>query len=161
MGYIEKNLLSDEKVIHKTRLNKIILFLPSIFLLTCGLILILQADVDKAIGGFVLIIGLYSVVRNMLVFYCTEFAVTDMRIVIKKGLIRRSTVELFLTKIEGINLQQSILDRILNMGAIIVTGTGGKPQKFIRIDDPVRLRNAVQNQLTQIYFDTGVHKNVG
>ena len=41
----------------------------------------------------------------------SEYAVTNRRILMKTGWIRRSTLELFLTKIEALHIDQSVLVR--------------------------------------------------
>ena len=60
----------------------------------------------------------------------SEFAVTNKRVVIKVGFINRKTLEMVLTKVETIRVDQSILGRVLNYGTIVVTGTGGTNEPF-------------------------------
>ncbi len=74
----------------------------------------------------------------------TELAVTDRRIIAKFGFIRRSTVELNLTKIESVRVEQSVAGRIFGYGSIIVTGTGSTMDPIAFIADPIRFRQAVQ-----------------
>lgn len=63
----------------------------------------------------------------------SEFAVTNKRVVMKFGFIRRSSLEVLLTKIEGVSVDQGILGRILDYGTIVVGGTGGSRTPFPKI----------------------------
>jgi uncharacterized membrane protein YdbT with pleckstrin-like domain len=60
------------------------------------------------------------------------------------GFLRRRTVELLLTKVEAIGVDQGILGRILKFGTIAVTGTGGTNERFPGICDPLEFRKQVQ-----------------
>ena len=73
-----------------------------------------------------------------------EFAITNKRVIVKTGLIRRRTVELNLTKIESVNVNQSILGRILGFGSIQIVGTGGTKETFPKIKKPLQFRKKFQ-----------------
>ena len=84
---------------------------------------------------------------NPLVQYLTsEFAVTNKRVLVKVGFISRHTLELLLSKVETIGVDQSILGRILGYGTIVVIGTGGTREPFKAIADPLGFRHQVQGQ---------------
>ncbi len=74
----------------------------------------------------------------------SEFAITNKRIVIKVGLIARRTLEMNLSKIESVNVNQSILGRILGYGSIVVIGTGGTREVFDQIAEPLVFRRKFQ-----------------
>ena len=74
----------------------------------------------------------------------SEFAITNKRIIIKIGLISRKTLEMNLGKVESINVDQSILGRILGYGSINIIGTGGTKEPFANIKDPLEFRRQYQ-----------------
>ena len=74
----------------------------------------------------------------------SEFAITTERVIIKMGLIARRTLEMNLSKIETVNVDQSIMGRILNYGSITVIGTGGTHEVFHNIASPMEFRKAFQ-----------------
>lgn len=80
----------------------------------------------------------------------TEFAITNRRIIAKTGFIRRHTLEIFLQKIESIEVNQNILGRLLNFGSVTVTGTGSTKESFKAIKDPLTLRKYI-NQIIEHY----------
>ena len=73
-----------------------------------------------------------------------EFVITNKRVVVKTGLVRRRTIELNLTKIESVNIDQSILGRILGFGSIMIVGTGGTKEIFPHINNPLTFRKKFQ-----------------
>lgn len=73
-----------------------------------------------------------------------EFAITNKRVIIKTGLISRRTVELNLSKIESVNVNQSILGRILGYGSLQIVGTGGTKEVFPSINKPLAFRKKFQ-----------------
>ena len=54
----------------------------------------------------------------------TEIAVTDRRVILKRGLIWRHTVEMNMQKIESVDVDQTIVGRIFNYGDVSIRGTG-------------------------------------
>jgi uncharacterized membrane protein YdbT with pleckstrin-like domain len=75
--------------------------------------------------------------------WTTEIAVTDRRIIYKRGFIRRDTVEMHLDKVESVDVEQSILGRIMNYGDISIHGTGAGIEDLKNIGSPIAFRNHV------------------
>ncbi|HZS84249.1 MAG TPA: PH domain-containing protein [Stellaceae bacterium] len=73
----------------------------------------------------------------------TEIAVTDRRIIYKRGLLRRDTVEMNMSKVESVNVDQSIAGRIFGYGTVTIHGTGGDLEPMRNIAAPIRFRNHV------------------
>jgi uncharacterized membrane protein YdbT with pleckstrin-like domain len=73
----------------------------------------------------------------------TELSVTNHRVIYKSGFIRRHTVEMNMDKVETVNVNQSILGRLLGYGSIQVLGTGQGIGGLRRIAAPLTLRNAI------------------
>jgi uncharacterized membrane protein YdbT with pleckstrin-like domain len=74
----------------------------------------------------------------------SEFAVTNKRVIIKLGVLTTRSIELLLSKVEGIAVEQSFSGRILGYGGIVVTGSGGTKEPFEGIQSPLDFRQAVQ-----------------
>ena len=83
-------------------------------------------------------------------FKTAEFGITNKRVLVKVGFIRRTSLETLLTKVEGIQINQGIMGRILNYGTIIVKGTGGTSNPFHKIEAPFEFRKKVQEQIAMI-----------
>lgn len=87
--------------------------------------------------------ALYLLFQNI----STEMGVTTKRIILKKGFISRDTSEQFLKKTESVELQQSILGRVLGYGNIRCTATGGSTFIFTAVADPVNAKRIIEFQL--------------
>jgi hypothetical protein len=75
--------------------------------------------------------------------WITEIAITNQRVIYKRGFIRRHTVEMNMDKVESVTVAQSILGRMLNYGSIHVRGTGVGIEHLHRIAAPIALRNRI------------------
>lgn len=143
MGFIDNSLMSGEKVIYRAKLHWIV-FKWAIVLLF--LAFFMMADVgENAIGGFLLaaIVGAFNFIK----LKTSEMGVTNKRVLIKVGLIKRHSLETLLEKVEGIQVIQSALGRILGYGTIVVVGSGGTREPFSMIDNPMKFRKKVQEQI--------------
>ncbi len=153
MGYIEKNLMAGEKVTYRTNLHWVVFFWSVTFVIIAmvGFVSISAIGVaGVVIGMFFVFLALLTGIWSYIEYATSEFAVTNKRVLVKIGWIRRHSIELYLTKVEGIGVNQSILGRIFGYGTIIVTGTGGTKEPFYKIDAPMEFRKKVQEQIAVV-----------
>ena len=149
MGYVERHLLPDERVLYKTRLHWI-LYLKAMVVTLVGVVLAIAltqiADPPWVwyVGVALAVAGALWWIVRWIELRTSEFAVTSMRLIFKVGLVARYTTELLLAKVESISVTQGLLGRMLNYGDLIVTGTGSAREVFARVHDPVTFRNEVQ-----------------
>jgi len=146
MGYVEQNLMQGEQIRYHTKLHWIV-FASPILLVVVGLAFVMLAASGIAVLFF--LVGTLLGVSRLIAYQSSEFAVTNRRVLIKVGFIRRHSVELLLQKVEGIGVDQGIFGRMLAYGTIIVTGTGGTKEPFKNIENPLGFRKEVQESLSQ------------
>ena len=154
MSYILSNLKDNEKLAFKSSQSIKSLFFWSFIFGFIGLTLVL-------LKGFVIIMGvsptgynlyliywsvlLFFVIKNLITYFTTEYGITNTRVISKRGLIRRDIEEINLSSIESINVNQSIIGRILNYGTIIISGRGTSKVIFKDIDNVVEVRKLIKN----------------
>lgn len=146
MGYVERNLLPNEQITYRATLHWIIYAFPAI-------VLIIALAVALAGGGWIAstaiaIVAFVLFLPPWIKSSSSEFAITNKRVLIKVGLIRRHSLELLLQKVEGIGVDQGIAGRILGYGTITVSGVGGTKEAFAMISKPLEFRRQVQASLT-------------
>jgi uncharacterized membrane protein YdbT with pleckstrin-like domain len=146
MSYVERNLLPNEQITYRARLHRIVYLLPD-----C--IFMVAIIVGLAGGGWIAAavigaIGIVLFIPPWIRSVSSEFAITNKRVLIKVGLVRRHSLELLLQKVEGIGVDQSVLGRILGFGTITVSGVGGTKESFRTISDPLEFRRQVQASLS-------------
>jgi uncharacterized membrane protein YdbT with pleckstrin-like domain len=153
MSYVEKNLLPGESIVYRAYLHWII-YLPAALVILVAVLLAVAGskstpDVTSAfyVAAIIFcIIGLLMFLARWITHKTSEFAVTNKRILVKVGFIRRTSLELLLRQIEMIGVEQGIFPRMLGYGTIIVGGTGGTKEPFAHIADPLEFRRQVQGQ---------------
>ena len=150
MSYVEKHLIPNETVLYFTRLSWII-YLKTIFFLLAGLAVLAwsvtnpdSANALYPVAGVLLLVGFTLFLVAFIRRRSSEFAVTDKRVIIKVGLFSRRSVEILLTKVEAITVEQTLLGRIFGYGTIIIIGTGGTHEPFHLIGDPLEFRRQSQ-----------------
>jgi uncharacterized membrane protein YdbT with pleckstrin-like domain len=117
-SYVQANLLKDEQVVYETRLHWI---------------------------TFVSLSGLLTLfIAPLIARACSEFAITNRRVIIKTGFLSRKTLEMNLSKIESVNVDQGIWARMLGYGTITLIGTGGTKETFGNISHPLEFRRQFQ-----------------
>ena len=92
-----------------------------------------------------LLVPFYSIYSYLTLRY-TEMAITSKRVIKKTGIISRKTEQILFGKVEEVNLDQSILERILGTGKIRFTGSGGSDVVLKSIAEPAEV-NSVYNSL--------------
>ncbi len=124
-SYVENVIGNGEQVEYEAKIS-IWSFLPLFFL---GLLFI-------AFYGLGLIFWGIAIARYM----TTELAITNKKIIAKFGFIKRDTIEILLPKIESIQVNQSIVGRMLNYGSIVVSGAGNPQAPIPGISNPILFR---------------------
>ena len=145
MSYVDNNLTKNETVISKAVLHWFIYF-KGTFVLLLSLIIMGNAG-SGPFAIFLMGLGVFLLLDAFIRCKTTELAVTNQRVIAKYGLITRNTIEINLSQIEGLNVDQSLLGRLLNYGNIIVGGTGGKKSPIKYIKEPLDFRRTVNEQL--------------
>lgn len=126
-SYVESALIDGEKVLYLGRVSCWSLFWPYLLL---GVLL-------APVG-----IGLALLIAALIKRYTTEVAVTTHRVIVKRGLIQRDTVELNTRQIETVQVIQGVLGRMFDFGTLAVAG-GGNPMAAIDgIAEPLAFRRA-------------------
>lgn len=130
-SYIQKTLMSEEKIIHQARISLwslLPLFIVGLVLLT-------------------VVVGVLFWLIAILRYISTELAFTNKRVIAKTGFISRHTIELNLAKVESVQVQQGLIGRIFNYGTIIVSGAGSVPVPIKGISHPMMFRNTLNEYI--------------
>jgi uncharacterized membrane protein YdbT with pleckstrin-like domain len=161
LSYAEKHLIAGETVQYETRLHWIVMLghaLIAAILAVIGLSLLLTpwgsvngsapaSGVLRWAGAACLLLGAIFFGIGLVRRNATEMAVTNKRVIVKSGLANRRTIELLLPRIESIAVEEPALGRLLGYGTVIVRGTGGTPEVFPQIAQPLQFREQVQRQI--------------
>ena len=149
MSYIEQNLMNGEKVLYRGKLHWVVFIWPVIWFIVAMIFFSGKSDI-ALFGGLFVLIAIVTGIASFINYTASEFGLTNKRVIVKVGLIRRKSLEVLINKVEGIQVDQSILGRILGFGSITVSGTGGTRDPFHKIDAPLEFRKRVQEQIATV-----------
>jgi uncharacterized membrane protein YdbT with pleckstrin-like domain len=149
MSYVQHVLQPGETVRFSTKLHWIN-YLPGLVMLIAALAVYAVPYKMNTNGSILNIIAIILLaIAVVLLFiawfrrWTTEIAVTSRRIIFKRGFIWRRTIEMQLDKVESVDVDQSILGRLLNYGNITVRGVGVGLEPLTTIAAPITFRNHV------------------
>ena len=149
--YIEEILQPGEKVLYSTN-EHWMFFLPAIaawVVVAVFLVLwrLVASDglewVCLALAGMAGLAALYFTATAWFHRWTTETDVTNLRVVHKTGFIKRQTFEMSLDKVESVDVNQSILGRLMDYGDLTIQGVGEGTRTITTITSPLEFRSAV------------------
>jgi len=149
--YIDEILQPGEKVLYSTNAHWMF-YLPAIgaWIVVVALLVLSRATVNSnltmlclATAVVIALAALYWTVRAWFHRLTTETDVTNRRVVHKTGFIRRRTFEIALDKVESVDVNQTIMGRILNYGDVTIKGVGEGYEKIPTIAEPLAFRNSI------------------
>jgi len=152
MSYVKSVLQPGENVRFSTDIHWMV-YLPGLLLLVLAVaVYVVQRSLGMTGAGATFLQVLAAIMlagAAILLFigwfkrWTTEVAVTDKRIIYKRGFISRYTIEMHLDKVESVDVDQTILGRVFGYGDILVHGTGATLEPLRNIESPIELRNHV------------------
>jgi uncharacterized membrane protein YdbT with pleckstrin-like domain len=153
MRYVDQVLQPGETIRRVTSVSWVGYLRGLVFWLIAIVVLFYFAPWSEASPGWNLLgwiafaaaflIGAVLLIEHWWRRFNTEVAVTDRRIIYKIGFIKRRTVEMHMDKVESVDVDQTILGRMLNYGDITIRGTGETMETLRTIDHPLDLRNHI------------------
>ncbi len=156
MSYVKHVIQPGERIVLVGHVSWVI-YHRAIFCLVLGVVLLILEWVfgpqhtartylmyfTAAIFG---IVALISAAHAWFVRWTTEIAVTDKRIIFKRGFINRHTAEMNMDKVTTVDVDQPIWGRIFNYGSVHIHAAGGAGaiERLDRVAAPLALRNAIE-----------------
>jgi len=149
--YIDEILQPGEKVLYSTNAHWIF-NLPAILAWIAALVLFVLsrqtsiegvALVGLVAAGLVALVAVYWTIKGWFHRFTTETDVTNLRVVHKTGFITRKTFEMSLDRVESVDVNQSILGRLLNYGDVTIRGVGEGRETIRTIASPLAFRNSI------------------
>jgi uncharacterized membrane protein YdbT with pleckstrin-like domain len=151
MSYVKSVLQPEEIVQFQSRLHWIV-YLPGLVMLIPAIAAGIGGTyIDElnlryacwAVGAIFLLFAILKLATEWIRRATTEIAVTDRRVIYKRGLIRRYTIEINNDKVESVDVDQTVLGRIFNFGTVVIKGTGSAVEPLRNIDDPLHFRSFI------------------
>lgn len=147
-SYTTATLQANERPLHHTTIHWMAL-MGSIFGAVLALIFIVPIAMFASWKAYywawlLLLIPVLILLAAAVGVKTSELVITDRRVLIKVGFIRRHTFEMFISKIESVAVYQGMMGRIFDYGTVEIRGTGGSAESFSTIAAPLQFRDAIQ-----------------
>jgi uncharacterized membrane protein YdbT with pleckstrin-like domain len=149
--YIDEILQPGEKVLYSTNAHWIFYF-PAIvaWIVALGFFIASRQTLVEGLvllcliaSGLAALAALYWTVKGWFHRFTTETDVTNLRVVHKTGFVKRRTFEMALDKVESVDVNQSILGRILDYGDVTIRGVGEGVETIATIASPLAFRSSI------------------
>lgn len=148
MSYIDRNLLSDERILFRTKKHPIIFFFPLLLLILCAYLsqYLSSSSILANLwwAPWILVAAVWGYVG--LNYYTSEFAVTNKRIMMREGFFTRHTNEMRLSAISQVNVDQNLIGQILGFGIVSINAFGAF-DNYTTINKPVMFQKYVNQQI--------------
>lgn len=95
-----------------------------------------------------LLFGIMVFINFMIVKATTEIAITNTRLIYKRGLIARTVGEINIDRIEGVSVMQGICGRIFGYGRLVIRGMGVGEIFLPPVEDPVGIQKKIYEART-------------
>ena len=149
MAYPERLLSEDEHIVTEFRPHWRLLVIP-LFWFIVGIVAIVLAYtvlpgegvIDAVITIAVVIALIPLVVRPLIDWWFTSYVLTNERLITRTGMIARSGIELPLQNINNVLFNQSVIERVLKSGDLLIESAGESGQsEFTNIPNPERFQS--------------------
>ena len=149
MNYVQRVLQPGEVVRYLGSLHWYT-YLPGLLCMLAAIVAIAWAQLGaqvsilwQVLAALLAVVALFLLIPEWFRWWTTEIAVTNHRIIYKAGFVRRDTVEILTDKVESVDVDQSIMGRLLDYGTVTVRGTGAGFEPLKGIARPIELRSHI------------------
>lgn len=144
---IENTTLSpssnDNDVVYQAHLHLIIFLGPIAFL--CAILYAVIAYPQFHVPCYVLGIGaLLWIALTGLTYLSSYLIIKNKQVILCTGILMRQTIDIPISKVECVDIRQSILGSMFNYGALVITGTGGSRQFINYLNKPLTCRRYIE-----------------
>lgn len=147
MSYIEKNLMEGEQIVYEARQHWIIYWLPALLVVLGIAQFAIPVEIVTQLC-LALVLALVAGAWALNIYGGRKYILTTKRLILKRGIVRRDSLDLILRRCEGVSIQQSIMGRILDYGTVVVS-TGEVTNSFERIQNPVKFSSQINQMIAQ------------
>lgn len=173
MGYIERLLGENERILFQTRQHPLVLFRPVLgYGIPAGILIGLTIasgiifppfTLPVVLAGLALTaIPLALLIRSLLHWWNEIYMVTTRRVVQVEGILNKNVLDSSLEKVNDVVLRQSLWGRLFNYGDIeILTGSEIGVNRLKRIADPLRFKQVMLDQKALLGERSGLESPEG
>ena len=135
--------LSENNIVYQAHLHLILFLWP--ILLLCGTAYLAIAYPQLRMPSYILgLCALLWLVVTGLTYLSSYLIIKNKQVILCTGILMRQTIDIPLSKIECIDIRQSIIGGLLDYGSLVITGTGGSRQVIDFLNKPLTCRRYIE-----------------
>lgn len=138
---VENN--TDNNLVYKARLHWILFTWPVLTFAIGAYISMHFMQLYKA-GLAIMGFAVFWEAVVWLTYQCSYLIIKKKQIILCTGIFVRQTLDISLTKIESVDIRQSLLGSIFHYGSLVITGTGGTKQYINYLNKPLTCRRYIE-----------------
>jgi len=161
MPYPKKNLNANESIALDMHPHWWYFAEPAAALvgaIVLGIVILAKTDNDALnwVGLALLVISALWLVGRYLKWITTNFVITSQRLIFRQGVFAKSGIEIPLERVNNVNFNQSVFERVLGAGDLLIE-SGGEDgqQRFTDIRKPDKVQNLVHAQMEGLAMRRG------
>lgn len=166
MPYPKKNLNANESIALDMHPHWWYFAEPAFSLvlaIAIGIVVLSQTDSGsdaRKAGGWIalilLVVTALWLLGRYLKWVTTNFVITSQRLIFRQGVFAKSGIEIPLERVNNVNFNQSVFERVLGAGDLLIE-SGGEDgqQRFTDIRHPDKVQNLVHAQMEGLAMRRG------
>lgn len=161
MPYPKKNLNANESIALDMHPHWWYFAEPAAALvgaIVLGIVILAKADNDalKWIALILLAVSALWLVGRYLKWITTNFVITSQRLIFRQGVFAKSGIEIPLERVNNVNFNQSVFERVLGAGDLLIESGGEDGQsRFTDIRKPDKVQNLIHAQMDGLAMRRG------
>jgi len=155
MNYIEKTRSEGEEILslfninHFMYWNAYFLILMSFGLFIAGIVAPFEEQMLNLLFFAAGFLAMFSGVFMYLSLSSIHMGITNKRVVIKRGILAIVTDEIRLQAIETVDVNQSIIGRMMGYGTVKITGKGDAVVLYENVDNPLEIKRSIASVVSK------------
>ncbi|KTC99299.1 transmembrane protein [Legionella geestiana] len=138
--------MSDENTVYVAKLHKILFFWPTALIVASILIGSSYPSFREAALMMVAIGALWAMMM-WVTWRFSSLTILKKQVVLRSGMLVRKTVDIPYSKIETMDIRQSVMGSLLRYGTLVITGTGGTHHTLDYLANPLVCRRHIEQMM--------------
>ncbi len=135
--------MKDSNTVYQARLHWILFFWPCVLLCFAGF-LAMRFEQLHYVALFMAIFAILWGAMFWMTYQFSSLTIRKNQVILCTGVLVRKTLDIPLSKIESIDIRQSLLGSMLHYGSLVITGTGGSRQMVNYLNKPLTCRRYIE-----------------
>lgn len=136
----------ESDAVYQARLHVVLFFGPVVMLMAALWLGATYVSFQKVSLFFIVVASIWTGL-TWVTYQFSSLTIKKKQVILRSGLLVRKTIDIPFSKIESIDIRQSILGTIFQYGSLEITGTGGTRQLMNYVAHPLTCRRYIEQMM--------------